>query len=191
MHTKNNIHSHYEENANTKKILLRSGGIDDFLSNRLQVNINVSDICNFSCSYCINPSSKIRRKRILSKKILAEFIEDISKQKKDFYQFNIAGGEPLLYPHIEFLIKQIQTSIKGRRKIALATNGSLLLKQGERIYAAAGDTQLEFSVSVHMEQIILTSFAKEIKKFGQGDDLFCKILVSPGMLSEIDLAQEI
>lgn len=168
------------------KIIRRAGSKRGFKKNRMAVNINVSDVCNFSCSYCINSASKKKAKRILDKNILAQFIDDLEERKNDIYQFAVAGGEPLLYPHINFLVKKIDETISSSDKlIAITTNASLLPEKGESLYAEAKNTKIVFSVSVHTEQIEIVSFAKRIAQFGHHDDIKCKILFLPGKLEEI------
>lgn len=171
--------------------ILRAGHKENFIKNNMHVNINVSDICNFSCSYCINNASKDKGKRILHKEILKQFIEDIADRKNDTYFFAIAGGEPLLYPHINFLVKIIDETILAPKTIAFATNASLLLERGEALYTSAKNTKIRFSVSVHTEQIEIVPFAEKITKFGHSDDLKCKILFLPGKLQEIKEMLEI
>lgn len=178
---KNKIHPFRERG----KTILCAGYEEDFRKSYMRVNINVSDICNFSCSYCINSASKEKRKRVLDKKILEQFIEDLEERKSDIYLFNIAGGEPLLYPHVNFLVNKIDETISSQNKtIAFATNASLLPDKGDALYAAAKNTRIKFSVSVHTEQIDIVTFAERIAKFGHHDDIRCKILFLPGKLQE-------
>lgn len=166
--------------------IVRAGYEGYFRQDAMCLNINVSDICNFSCSYCINSMSKKKGKRVLSRDILEQFIEDLEERKRDKYHFNVAGGEPLIYPHVNFLVKKIAETISARETvIAFATNGSRLKEKGEELYAVAGGgVKLKFSISVHMEQIKPDAFARMIADFGHAPDIRCKILVVPGKLQE-------
>lgn len=166
-------------------ILTRAGSDDEWRKDRFHANINVTDICNFKCSYCINSSVK-DGKRVLPPKIIAEFIEDAASKQRSEYSFSMAGGEPLLYPHLEFLVKSIAQNIKTHEKrCVFVTNGSLLTKVGESLYrAASGRVKIGFSVSVHLEQIDIRNFVKNIVAFGHKEDIVCKILFSPGTLKE-------
>lgn len=162
------------------------GGLPElFHKKRLAVNLNVTDICNFSCSYCINPKSKTKQKRVLDKQILADFLEDIAARQYEEYFLGVAGGEPLLYPHITFLAESVNKVLPGKEKTLLfLTNGSLLSERGEQLYAAAGDVKLQFTISIHFEQIHLDSFIKKLVEFGHHEDLLCKVLLAPGKLEE-------
>lgn len=165
--------------------IIRAGSEKDFNTNTFRGNINVSDICNFSCSYCINNASKTKGKRILDKGVLEGFIEDVAARKHDRYLFAIAGGEPLIYPHIVFLVEKIAHTMETDNVvIRFATNGSRLCATGQKLYAAAQGKRLRFSISVHLEQIDLKQFATDIKNFGHHEDITCKILLAPGKLDE-------
>ena len=165
--------------------IVRAGYEEYFNKDAMLVNINVSDICNFSCSYCVNSMSKKKERRVLDRNILEQFIEDLEEYTRDIYRINVAGGEPLVYPHIQLLVKKIAGTISARETvIAFATNGSRLKEKGEELYAAAGKVKLKFSISVHMEQIKPDAFARMIADFGHAPDIRCKILMAPGKLRE-------
>ena len=174
-----------------EEFLLRAGALEDFTRDTMRVNINVSDICNFSCSYCINPASKGKGRRVLDKEILAAFIDDLAARRKAFYHFAVAGGEPLIYPYVEFLVSRIADAIGEKGWIRFATNGSMLPARGERLYALAKGMRLKFSISVHMEQINTKKFAGDIAAFGHAEDISCKILLAPGMLAEARRMQDL
>lgn len=168
------------------KTIVCAGNEYYFKNDSMNVNINVSDICNFSCSYCINTAAKEKGKRILDKKILEQFIKDLGERKREIIHFSVAGGEPLLYPHIDFLVKKVAETVSSRETVvSFATNGSRLKEKGEELYAAAGErVKLKFSISVHTEQIKPAAFARMIADFGHAPDICCKILMAPGKLRE-------
>lgn len=168
-----------------QNLVLRAGSEAVFQEKRMAVNINVSDICNFSCSYCINSEAMSKNKRILDKELLANFLEDLGEKNYAQYSFAVAGGEPLLYPHIAFLVESVDKLLPGEnKKIYFATNASLLPQRGERLYEVSGKSKMIFSISVHLEQIHLDSYVKKLAEFGHHEDLRCKILLAPGKLDE-------
>ena len=164
--------------------IIRSGYKHFFLKNTMVVNINVQDQCNFRCSYCINSASKNKMKRRLDKDCLDRFIDDLDSRNHSEYIFRVAGGEPLLYPHIEFLVDKIDKSISSKKRICFATNGSLLHKNGDLLYLNASNTTLRFLISVHLEQIDIDTYIRNIIDFGHHEDIRCKILFTPGTLNE-------
>lgn len=170
---------------------IRCGGSKKYFhKDSMRVNINVSDICNFSCSYCINKNVH-KSQRILDKDILSQFIEDLGERNKESYHFGISGGEPLIYPYIDLLVEKIENVLPSEDKtVCILTNGSLLLKKYDALYSKLNKTKLTFSISVHLEQINLKKFCDSIAKFEHLNDIRCKILLAHGKLDEAKMATE-
>lgn len=163
----------------------RAGVEEYFQKKTLAVNINVTDVCNFSCSYCINSKAREKKHNVLAKQILSDFIDDMEERAAEIYRIRVAGGEPLLYPHMEFLIaKAADTIAASDKSVAFSTNGSLLLAKGERLYRAAGNMPLEIYISVHLEQMDPLCLIRDINAFGHKEDIQCKILFPPEKLEE-------
>ncbi|MBD5558650.1 MAG: radical SAM protein [Desulfovibrio sp.] len=164
---------------------IRVAGWKDYFHNDcMRINLNISDICNFSCSYCINRNVH-KKHRVLKKETLSHFIEDLGERNRDSYYFGISGGEPLIYPHIEFMLEKIESAIHTDNKyVCILSNGSLLPEKGKYLYEKVDKTKLSFSISVHIEQIDLKKFCDSIVSFGHLDDLNCKILLAPGYLEQ-------
>lgn len=83
------------------------------------VNLHILEHCNYKCRYCF---SHFNTKSILSIKEWKEIVDNISSSIS-VRRFNIAGGEPLLYPQIDELIEYIKS--KGI-DVSIITNGILL-----------------------------------------------------------------
>ena len=164
---------------------IRLAGWKDYFQNDcMRINLNVSDICNFSCSYCINKNVH-KKHRVLKKDILSQFIDDLAERNRESYYFGISGGEPLLYPHIGFLLEKIENDLPSDNKeVCILTNGSLITEKGEYLYEKIDKTRLIFSISVHIEQIDLNKFCDSIVSFGHHDDINCKILLAPGHMEK-------
>lgn len=164
--------------------LVKAGYEDYFKTNTMRIIINVTDICNFSCSYCINPEVK-QQKRILDPDILKNFIEDLGKRKCDSYYFTLSGGEPLLYPHLDLLLDCIdEYIITANKKVQILTNGSLLLKRKSLLSSYIEKLDIGFTISIHLEQIKRENLLSIIKNFKQPDRLKCKILFTPGSFTK-------
>ena len=86
---------------------------------RYVVNLHILEQCNYKCKYCF---AHYESNKILSldqwKLIVDNVSESISVKR-----FNIAGGEPLLYPKLNELISYINS--KGI-PVSIITNGILL-----------------------------------------------------------------
>lgn len=163
--------------------LVRAGGVNDFLEKIFRCNINVTDICNQNCVYCINADSRNKNRRILSREIFENFIDDIKERIRERALFSIAGGEPLLYPHLKHLLEKISTTIKAQFiEFRFLTNGSLLRKTADMIYDSSGSAKISFVVSIHMDFMNFKKFLFDMGSFKHRDDVICKILMAPGQM---------
>jgi radical S-adenosyl methionine domain-containing protein 2 len=80
------------------------------------VNWHITNKCNFNCIYCFARFHTIQG--MLPKKVALQILKDLGVEK-----INIAGGEPLLYPHLLDIVKE---SKRCDLTVALISNGSLL-----------------------------------------------------------------
>ena len=108
------------------------------METKCKINIHVLETCNFRCRQCF---SKFGTKKLLPvegwKKIIDNCIAGANVA-----EFNIAGGEPMLYPGLVELTKYIRN--KGV-KVSRITNGSLMNKEWIKNYAWMYET-IGFSV---------------------------------------------
>ena len=108
------------------------------METKYAINIHVLEACNFRCRQCF---SKFGTKKLLPvegwKKIIDNCIAGANVA-----EFNIAGGEPMLYPGLVELVQYIRD--KGV-KVSLITNGSLMDEEWVKKYAGMFDT-IGFSV---------------------------------------------
>lgn len=103
------------------------------------LRISLIDRCNFRCPYCM-PSEKFHHHyEFLNKNEWLSF-DEIIRLVKVFVKcgvkkIRLTGGEPLLRPDIDVLIKAI-VKVEGVEDLALTTNGSLLADIAPRLKAA-------------------------------------------------------
>lgn len=171
------------------KKIRRSGWKEYFNQDCMRINLNVSDLCNFSCSYCINGNVH-KTRRVLDKTILGNFIEDLAERNRESYIFGVTGGEPLIYPHLDFLVDKIDKTVPNNKHICILSNGSLLLEKAEPLYAYAENTILTFSLGLHLERLNIKEYVNKIAKFSHIEDVTCKIMLVPGMYSQTKKALE-
>lgn len=116
--------------------------------------INVSQICNLGCSYCVaggdgtygNPIKKIDVEKTLPQ--LKFFLEKL--QAGDQARITYLGGEPLLYPEVMFAMARYADQIAVERNLkllqAVITNGTLITDD------IANDlAQMQFEVTVSID----------------------------------------
>lgn len=109
-----------------------------------KLRISVTDRCNMRCIYCMPYSNNvwIEQKNILNfKEIirLANIFADLGVEK-----IKITGGEPMVRPKIEDLVKSL-SHIKGIRSISITTNG-ILLKEKIKDLIDAGLNSVNISL---------------------------------------------
>ncbi|MCX6730393.1 MAG: radical SAM protein [Candidatus Roizmanbacteria bacterium] len=102
--------------------------------------IDVTNQCNFRCTYCYID----RKKEVIDPHKLRLLLEGLLKQKKDYpfrkMLFILAGGEPLLYfDALKKTIKVLQEFQKNHKgemtsDIQIITNGSLLTEERAKYF---------------------------------------------------------
>lgn len=84
----------------------------------VKVSIDVIDFCQLNCEYCFQNS---KTHSFLPKHNLIKILHELNKIKFDV-QIIIMGGEPTLYPHLNFMLDELN-KIKSVKEILLFTNG--------------------------------------------------------------------
>ena len=103
--------------------------VDQFKRPLHDLRISVIDRCNFRCPYCMPDEHYNHKYQFLEKHQWLTF-EEIFRLVKIFVKLGVekirlTGGEPLLRPNIDELVRMI-SRIDGIKDLALTTNGSLL-----------------------------------------------------------------
>lgn len=105
---------------------------------KYKINIHILEACNFRCRQCF---SKFGTEKLLPVEDWEKIVDNCIAGA-DVAEFNIAGGEPMLYPGLVELTKYIRN--KGV-KVSLITNGSLMNEEWIKNYAGLYKT-IGFSV---------------------------------------------
>lgn len=108
------------------------------MKKKYKINLHILEACNFRCRQCF---SKFGTEKLLSVEDWKKIIDNCIAGA-DVTEFNIAGGEPMLYPGLAELVKYIRS--KGV-KVSLITNGSLMDEEWIKNYAGLYET-IGFSV---------------------------------------------
>ncbi|CAM3772984.1 GTP 3',8-cyclase MoaA [Mesobacillus thioparans] len=116
------------------------GIIKDKLNRPLRdLRISVIDRCNFRCQYCMPAEIFGPDFAFLPKSELLSY-EEIERVAKLFIELGVekirlTGGEPLMRKDLPILVKKLN-QIEGLQDIALTTNGVMLPKYAEELFAA-------------------------------------------------------
>lgn len=108
------------------------------LKKKYKINLHILEACNFKCRQCF---SKFGTRETLPVEDWKKIVDNCIAGA-DVAEFNIAGGEPMLYPGLVELVKYIRD--KGV-KVSLITNGSLMDEEWIKSYAGMYET-IYFSV---------------------------------------------
>lgn len=108
------------------------------MEEKYKINLHILEACNFRCRQCF---SKFGTEKLLPVEDWKKIIDNCIAGA-DVTEFNIAGGEPMLYPGLTELVKYIRS--KGV-KASLITNGSLMDEEWIKNYSGLYET-IGFSV---------------------------------------------
>ena len=114
--------------------------INDRMNRPLRdLRISVIDRCNFRCRYCMPEELYGEGYKFLSKNEILSF-EEIVRLSRIFVDLGVnkirlTGGEPLVRTDIQRLVKDL-SSIEQKLDLAMTTNGYLLEKYAESLFAA-------------------------------------------------------
>lgn len=108
------------------------------MKKKYKINLHILEACNFRCRQCF---SKFGTEKLLPVKDWEKIVDNCIAGA-DVAEFNIAGGEPMLYPGLVELVKYIRD--KGV-KVSLITNGSLMNEEWIKNCAGMFET-IGFSV---------------------------------------------
>lgn len=108
------------------------------MEKKCKINLHILEACNFRCRHCF---SKFGTKETLPVEDWKKIVDNCIAGA-DVAEFNITGGEPMLYPGLVELVQYIRN--KGV-KVSLITNGSLMDEEWIKNYAWMYET-IGFSV---------------------------------------------
>jgi cyclic pyranopterin phosphate synthase len=122
--------------SSTPEVSFRDAPVSPALRRLRLLRLSVTDLCNFRCLYCMpgNGVLKLAHSDLLSFEALTELVRWLSCET-GINRVRITGGEPLVRPGIEHLIRQL-SSFPSLQEISLTTNGTLLPQMAHGLKAA-------------------------------------------------------
>lgn len=84
-----------------------------------KINLHILELCNYKCEHCF---AHFDSQKLLTEKEWEKIVDNCI-ENTDVEEFNIAGGEPLLYKDLMKLVRYIH---KKGKLISIITNGSLI-----------------------------------------------------------------
>jgi MoaA/NifB/PqqE/SkfB family radical SAM enzyme len=111
------------------------------LSMPFQVGWDITHLCNFRCKHCLFDESQLGDTTALDRESALRFVDHLVETK--VFHLSIAGGEPLLYPHI---VEVVNAATKGGMLVALSTNASVLTDHLATALFRAGLRSIQISL---------------------------------------------
>jgi|APSaa5957512535_1039671.scaffolds.fasta_scaffold14275_3 radical SAM protein with 4Fe4S-binding SPASM domain len=125
----------------------RASGFVERYKHPIHVDIELSNLCNYSCAFCVQGMSPkpefYKKKKQLNKEVILDVLNQCSKMGVKSVQFN-GQDEPTLYPDLIEIIQY--ASSKEFDDIYFNTNGSKLTKKMSQQLVDAGLTKIQISI---------------------------------------------
>ena len=113
------------------------------------IDVKITYACNFKCEYCYQADGQGRRQQgVLSKEHAENLLHFIDRTGLKFV-VSLAGGEPFVYPYLEFLAAGL---IEKGCKIRIITNFSAKLEKIKNFVELCNGNLEEVSISIHLSQ---------------------------------------
>ena len=132
---------------------------NNLLDNKtLRINWHLGNTCTFKCSYCdplLNDGSIAWAELDRLKEVVDTILDVYSKRfNKEIFMFELTGGEPTVYPHID----EFSKFLKQRGIfVSLCTNGSRSLRWwdefGENFTSITNSYHAEFTDIEHLTKV--------------------------------------
>lgn len=107
------------------------------------LKISITNVCNYDCTYCSNEGQTHDSKEFIDLKFVKQLCEKILEENIYVKRVNITGGEPLLHPKLNEIVKEFA---KVTECVALNTNASLLTREKITQLAKEGITALKIGI---------------------------------------------
>lgn len=111
------------------------------------MNLIITDKCTNSCPYCFaaHEMQKNKEQNILTKDSLDKFLNFLRNESSPI-RLNIIGGEPLIYPHLEYLLERLNSE-KAIVHSVFFTGGIVSQKVFDKLSSYNETTSLLFNLN--------------------------------------------
>ncbi len=112
------------------------------------LDVKISYACNFKCEYCYQVEDNKRITGTLKKEHIDSLVNYIIKTGLTFH-ITLAGGEPFLYPHLEYISQKL---VGIKQYLRIITNFSAPEEKIKNFLLLTNGFLEYLSVSVHLSQ---------------------------------------
>ncbi|RAX54202.1 hypothetical protein CCY99_04100 [Helicobacter sp. 16-1353] len=129
------------------------------------LEVYITEHCNLNCKHCA-PFSPIAKKSFYSVEIFKNDMERLSLlSNRLLCKLRILGGEPLLHPELEQLLKIARENFPNT-SIDLVTNAILLPKQKDSFWQTCKDYDIAITPTKYPIKIDFQTIENKAKQFG-------------------------
>ena len=179
-----------EASKEDKPHILRQGSPECFSGMPLKVNWNITENCNFRCSYCITKSSGYDKAFCTLEQAEAA-VRHIVSANRSSYVVTLIGGEPTTHPLLAEIITLLCEQIGDRLEILeIITNGTFVEKQIDALLKASESHFLKLLVSIHLEYMRVETVVKLVKSLSRHVRLEINIMYHPELEKEAEAMVE-
>ena len=112
------------------------------------IECDIVDHCNLNCRGC-GHASNIVPKGLLDVDVFKRDFERLAELYSNIEKIRLLGGEPLLHPMLtDFL--DIARKVFPKATLCVATNGLLIPRMGEKVFAAMRDCHARFDITCYL-----------------------------------------
>ena len=116
---------------------------------RNYLDVKITYACNYKCEYCYQADENGKRQVGMLSKKNAQNLVKFAKRLKEKYYITLAGGEPFVYPYLNYLGKELT---KQGHIVNLITNFSAPFEKIETFIKLTKKNLGPFSISLHLSQ---------------------------------------
>ena len=154
----------------------------------LKVHWELTEACNYRCSYCFNKFMGYKNVFCTLEEAEAA-VKHLAMANRPSYQVSLLGGEPTLHPYLSEIIAFLSDSLGKRlEKISIITNGSFNDKTMEAMLMATTKTCIEVKVSLHFEFLQMERIKEIIERMSKDVSLVFLVMVHPKLFEKVKSA---
>lgn len=143
---------------------LQAGFPPYFTSDFFQSHWQLTQRCNFHCSYCVNQEQ--RRDGIhMPPEIMHKALDMIAGLYRPAYRFSLSGGEVTLYPHLEEMLSTIEALFPSGTVVNMLTNGSASTRRMRTLLLLAPALHSRFIITIHLGQTHVPQLIEKLLDF--------------------------
>ena len=174
--------------STTDLVITRQGTPECFDDMPLKVHWELTEDCNYRCSYCFNKNYGYKKNFCTLEEAEAA-IRHLALANRPSYQVSLLGGEPTSHPYLPEIISRLAESLGSRlEKISIITNGSFNENVMDSVLSAATTTCIEIKVSMHYEFLKMEKIKYLIESLSNDANLVFLVMLHPGLFDTVSAA---